>query len=44
MYYKNLSYKNYNKYILLQIISKLYITQGIKIINAITKGNNIVQQ
>ena len=34
----------YNKLILLGIISKLYSIQGIKIIKAITIGNNIVQQ
>lgn len=34
----------YNKFILLGIISKLYCTHGTTIINAITKGNNIVQQ
>jgi hypothetical protein len=34
----------YSKFILLGIISKLYCIQGTNIINAITKGNNIVQQ
>jgi len=35
---------NYNKEILLGIISKLYNIQGTKIINAITIGNKTVQQ
>ena len=34
----------YNKGILQGIISKLYRIHGTKIINAITIGNNIVQQ
>lgn len=34
----------YNKNILLGIISKLYCIQGTNIINAMTKGNNTVQQ
>jgi len=35
---------NYNKKILLDIISKLYNTHGSNMIKAITKGSNIVQQ
>jgi len=34
----------YNNEILLGIISKLYCIQGINTINAITIGNNMVQQ
>ena len=34
----------YSKTILLGIISKLYCIHGTSIINAITKGNSIVQQ
>ena len=37
-------YRNYNNEILLGIISKLYNIQGTKITNAITIGNNTVQQ
>ena len=36
--------QTYNKDILLGIISKLYIIHGIKTINAITIGSNIVQE
>ena len=34
----------YNNIILVGNISQLYIIQGINIIKAITRGNNIIQQ
>ena len=40
----NILYYNYNKLILLGMISKLNNIQGIKITKAITIGNNMVQQ
>ena len=39
-----LIYKTYNKGILQGIISKLYNIHGTSIINAMTIGNNTVQQ
>jgi hypothetical protein len=35
---------NYNNIMLVGNISQLYITQGINIMKAIIKGNNIIQQ